>query len=206
MAAAIARAACSFTSSSSCRAVKQGAFGVPMGRRCTSLASFPACPSCRPALRCNRYSKGGKRHPTTAKGGMPRRRADNQALQWAALALPHTPSSWGRLSLVIPSPPNFVALTVARHQPAVVECIDEDAAQRVKETASMPLSTRKRRAPASPAMHRPSLDSCPCLLWPIGVATPGEPEAAWELGLWAPCSLSWCLPPPRRLWGFMATL
>ena len=72
MAAIILRAARSFTSSSSCRAVKQGAFGVPMGRRCSSLAAFLACPSCRPALRCNRYSKGGKRHPTTAKGATPR--------------------------------------------------------------------------------------------------------------------------------------
>ena len=56
----------------------------------------------------------------------------------------------------------------------------EDGTQRAGETPSTVFSTRERSAPSSPAMHRPSPGSCPCLLWPIGVANPGEPEAAWS--------------------------
>ena len=155
MAAAVPQAARSFTSSKSWRALKQGAFGVPMGRRCASLASFPACPSCQPALRCRRYSIGGHRHPTSAEGGTPPRRADDLSLERASTALLHAPSSWGRRSLVIPSPPNFVALTVARHRPPVVGCVDEDVAQRAGGTPSTIPSTYERSGSA-PMHQQPS--------------------------------------------------
>ena len=73
-----------------------------------------------------------------------------------------------------------VNLTGHGHRPPVVACVVEDGTQRAGETPSTVLSTRERSAPSSPAMHRPSPGSCPCLLWPIGVANPGEPEAAWS--------------------------
>ena len=71
-----------------------------------------------------------------------------------------------------------VNLTGHGHRPPVVACVVEDGTQRAGETPSTVLSTRERSAPSSPAMHRPSPGSCPCLLWPIGVANPGGAQAA----------------------------
>ena len=34
------------------------------------------------------------------------------------------------------------------------------------------------------------------LPWHVGSANTGDAKATWRLGLWAPCSLSWCLPLP----------
>ena len=72
--------------------------------------------------------------------------------------------------------------------------VDERRCAHAEWMASTILSSRERCAPASPAMHRPSPDHCPCSLWPIGGANPGEPRlhGGSASGLHA---ASPCVPP-----------